>query len=131
VYTTAAVHPEFATMTSLVVSICLVGIAQPPEQLPAPAPTAPAPVSPPAQLLVPAAPPTLKEFARDFKPHAGLFDVTVIHPVTGRPVNVAFKLPEGAPRVTCGKRSIEFSYGGCNVEIVFRLGGRVGVEYRN
>ena len=109
-------------MTPLVLSLCLVCTAQPPE------PVLPPPVPVP---VVPAPPPTLEQFTKSFTPQAGIFEVTVIHPCSGKPVNFAFKLPEGCPKVSCGRRTLEFDYGKCNVEIVFRIGGRVGVEYRN
>jgi hypothetical protein len=111
-------------MMSLVLSLILsASVAQPPDAVLPP---------PPPQPIVPPPPPSVAEFVANFKPLPGVYDVTVIHPVTCKPVNLCFKLPEGCPKVHCTKRSIEFEYAcGCDVEIVFRLGGRVGVEYRN
>jgi hypothetical protein len=111
-------------MMSVVLSLCLSSVVSG-----APENTLPPPLPAP---ILPAKPPTLAQFSESFQPIPGLHDVTVIHPVTCKPITFCFKLPDGSPKVRCGKRSLEFDYGpGCNVEIVFRLGGRVGVEYRN
>ncbi|MCX7664636.1 MAG: hypothetical protein N2112_03725 [Gemmataceae bacterium] len=73
--------------------------------------------------------PTLKEFAREFNPTAGVHEVTIIHPVTGRPIDVTFKLPAGRPKVWLYNRSIVFQYPQEEVQILFRLFGRADVRY--
>jgi hypothetical protein len=73
--------------------------------------------------------PTLPEFSASFVPTPGIHEVTVIHPVSKRPIQVVFKLPEGKPKIHSGKRSLEFIYGNKEVELIFRIGGKVDVRY--
>ncbi len=55
---------------------------------------------------------TLEQFAKSFKPKAGFYEVTMLNPVTKRPTNVRFTLPEGTPnRILTNRNSIEFVYG--------------------
>jgi hypothetical protein len=109
---------------------------------PAPAPVlvpAPPPVVVPADLppprVVPPPPPapvqalTVAEFAAAFQPVPGTHKVVLIHPVTGCPVEVCFTLPPGCPKVKVHRRELEFDYGRREVEIHFRHGGRVEVDY--
>lgn len=74
---------------------------------------------------------THKEFAKIFVPVAGTYNVTLIHPGSGCPVDVCFTLPPGCPKVCVGHRYIEFDYGKCEVEIRFALFGKVRVEYND
>jgi hypothetical protein len=108
-------------------------------------PAAPAPK--PAPAVVPAADPapnpfivpvppaaptkglTLDEFAAGFRPVAGTHEVVFLHPGSGQPVTVTFTLPEGSPKVRVHKREIVFDYGKHDVEVHFRIGGRVQVRY--
>jgi hypothetical protein len=100
----------------------------PPIELPSPTPlpgpsTIPTPVLP--TVLRPM---TVGEFAACFKPTCGMHEVLLVHPRTGCPVKVCFTLPPGCPRVCATKRKIEFDYGRCSVDIIFRIGGRVDVR---
>jgi hypothetical protein len=75
---------------------------------------------------------TLREFAHCFVPTPGTHHVWIIHPFTGCPVEVCFKLPRGHchPKVDLNRRSIEFEYrDGCEVEICFHRNGKVHVDY--
>jgi hypothetical protein len=55
--------------------------------------------------------PTLEQFAQNFQPKAGNYDVTIINPVTNQPTQVRFSLPEGNPRrVHVRRNEIEFDY---------------------
>ncbi len=75
--------------------------------------------------------PTHYEFAKCFVPVPGYHRVKILHPRTKCPVQVCFKLPACAcpPKVRVGRRSIEYDYGDLEVEIKFRLFGRVTVDY--
>ncbi len=101
-----------------------------PAPLPAPSPIVIAPkqletVPPPALVKVP----TLAEFATSFVARAGTHEVTVIHPVTGRPVTVSFTLPDGTPKkIDVKRREIDFDYGRSSVTIRFMAGGKVSVR---
>ena len=53
----------------------------------------------------------------------------LLHPGSGQPVAVTFTLPDGTPKVRVHKREIVFDYGKHDVEVHFRLGGRVQVKY--
>lgn len=105
-------------------------VSQPPggADLPPPTPiTLPtAPVPPPA---VAPRPISLEEFASTFKPLPGTYEITFIHPRKKCPVNVTFTLPAdcGCPRMRVTKHEIEFDYGKHQVEIRFRLFGKVSV----
>lgn len=83
-----------------------------------------APYAPPPAL-------TLQQFAAVFRPVAGLHKVVIIHPRTGVPLPVCFRLPPGCPEVNVGRRYIEFEYDdiGVEVEIRFRHRGTVDVDY--
>jgi hypothetical protein len=103
---------------------------------PTPAPAAVVPADqPPSPFAVPVPPPvsskalTLDEFATAFKPVAGTHEVVLLHPGSGQPVTVTFTLPEGSPQVRVLKRQIVFDYGKHDVEVHFRIGGRVQVRY--
>jgi hypothetical protein len=112
---------------SLLLTLCLTATAddQPPPVL-APAPT-PLPV---VQVLM-----NHYEFAETFLPAPGNYRVTLIHPVSGCPVDVCFSLPCGCVQcVRATKRAVVFDYGGRHsVTIVFRVlggGSRVDVVSR-
>ena len=120
----------------------LPGQPQPFPGQPQPLPAEPQPLLPPQVLpkpvpVVPALPampvfksiPTHKEFAAAFTPHCGKFIVTMLHPRTCKPIEVCFTLPEGCPKVKVTRRKIEYDYGDIEVEIIFRLFGRVTVDY--
>jgi hypothetical protein len=83
----------------------------------------PLPTPPPARLL------THREFAETFKPAPGTYDVTLLHPVTNKPVQFTFTLPPGQSyRVLSLPRQIIFDYGGRrDVSIRFVPDGRVRV----
>lgn len=130
-------------MYSLVLSLAFV-VGQPPLPppgellLPAPpaGPAVPPPGLPPGAILLPAPParpskvPTLREFAAQFKPLPGVHEVTVIHPITGKAVDVVFRLPEGTPKkVYVNPRSIVFEYSKRDVTLIFRLFGQADVRY--
>ena len=113
--------------------------AQAPEVLTPPTPVPQVPVQPgastiqpppaPVPQVVPNRPMTVDEFAKGFRPAAGKYQVTLLHPRTNAPVTVAFTLPQGNPRVRVTNRLIDFDYGRQEVEIRFLLGGRVEVKY--
>lgn len=88
-----------------------------------PLPPNPQPVAPRAL--------TLAEFSRFFTPIPGKHDVWIVHPSTGRPVQVCFTLPGGLMRdYEVDKRSIRFEFEcGTEVDIDFRNNGTVRVEY--
>ena len=75
-------------------------------------------------------PPTHREFAETFKPTAGTYEVVMLHPMTNKPVQVSFTLPEGAVRkVRSWPRQIIFDYGGRrDVTIRFLPDGGVRVN---
>jgi len=94
-------------------------------------------IAPPAERVPlpgerPSRPPTIREFIAGYKPTPGKQQIEVVHPFTNAPVKVSFTLPEGNPqRVRLGgglRRSIEFKYGGKDVEIWFYRNGRVVVR---
>lgn len=74
---------------------------------------------------------TLPQFAAVFRPVPGLHKVVIIHPRTGQPVPVCFRLPHGCPEVNLGRRHIEFEYDDIDVEVEirFRFRGTVDVDY--
>jgi hypothetical protein len=95
------------------------GIVLPPGALPPP-------------VMVPARPLTIDEFAACFQAAPGSHRVCLFHPVTKRPVDVCFDLPNCCLKcVRVGNRSIVFDYGSREVRVVFRLlGGRYDVVSR-
>lgn len=88
-------------------------------------------VAPQATPYAPAPALTLQQFAAVFRPVPGLHRVVIIHPKTGRPVPVCFRLPHGCPEVNVGRRYIEFEYDDIDVEVKirFRHRGTVDVDY--
>ncbi len=101
----------------------------PPVLVPTPTELPPPRILPPPVAPVAVRALTVDEFAAAFQPVAGTHEVLLVHPVTGCPVKVCFTLPEGCPRVRVHRRELEFDYGRREVEIHFRLGGRVAVDY--
>lgn len=101
----------------------------------APPPPPAAPVLAPASTLPPPAlvrPPTHAEFARQFQPAPGRYEVVLLHPFTHCPVQVCFTLPPGCPKkVRVERRELEFDYGRCEVEIRFYRNGTARVEYND
>jgi hypothetical protein len=71
-----------------------------------------------------------REFAKTFQPVPGTHEVTFLHPHSNQPVTVVFVLPAGQPRVSCIGNSLLFDYGQHEVEIRFKLGGKVVVNSR-
>jgi hypothetical protein len=58
-------------------------------------------------------PMTVSEFVCTFKPACGCasYQVLLIHPCTGCPVQVCFRLPGCPRRIKCGKNTVVFRYG--------------------
>jgi hypothetical protein len=96
---------------------------------PSPAPSAFSIPNAPPMTLLPAPPMTHQQFAAIFQPIPGTHKVVLLHPKTGRPVEVCFTLPPGCPKVNVGKRYLEFEYDRLEVEIRFCCFGRVKVDY--
>jgi hypothetical protein len=71
-----------------------------------------------------------REFAKNFKPVPGTHQVTFLHPYSNQPVTVVFVLPEGQPQVSYVGNSLLFAYGQREVEIRFKIGGKVVVHSR-
>ena len=102
----------------------------PPVPLPPPEPvvvsqtpviTAPAPIA--------LRPPTLAEFACQFHPAPGHYEVVLLNPETCCPVKVCFALPCGCPTVRVHDKSLVFHYGLLdNVSIRFHHDGSVSVK---
>lgn len=115
---------------SLVLSSSPILSAQPPLP-PGYAPLATPQSVPPGAVLLPAPPMTHYQFAKVFVPIPGTHKVVLLHPKTKQPVEVCFTLPPGCPEVNVGCRSIEFEYDDLDieVEIRFRIFGRVTVDY--
>ncbi len=88
-------------------------------------------IGPPAGMPTPApvVAMTHYDFARTFRPVAGNHEVVLIHPRTGCPVRVCFSLPCGCPDVRVKCDELKFDYGRVEVEIDFKSGGRVRVDY--
>jgi hypothetical protein len=81
-------------------------------------------------LQPPPRPPTLCEFAANFKAGPGTFEVCLVHPVTHCPVKVCFTLPCGCPKkVKVQKHELKFDYGRHDVELHFKRDGTVKVKY--
>ena len=102
-------------------------LSQPP---PVPELPPPTPIVLPATPAVPppvVRPITLEEFAATFKPLPGTYEITFIHPRRKCPVCVTFTLPPGCPKMCVSKHEIVFDYGKCEVDIRFRLFGKVSV----
>jgi hypothetical protein len=93
----------------------------PPKKIDGGVSTAPVPVP------TPVAP---QDFVKDFKAVPGHYEVLFLHPVNNQAVNVPFDLPEGNPKVSYKGRVLLFDYGRHEVEIRFKLGGRVVVTQR-
>jgi hypothetical protein len=71
----------------------------------------------------------LDEFERCFRPCPGHHHVVIVHPVTKRPVEVCFDLPDCKLRdFDVRRRSIEFDYGKHEVRIEFNRDGTVCVH---
>jgi hypothetical protein len=87
-------------------------------------------VNPPPQPVI--APIVPRDFAKAFRPgpEPAKYEVLFLHPVSRQPVNVCFDLPPGCPRVSYCCNSLVFDYGRHEVEIRFKLGGRVAVTQR-
>lgn len=118
-------------MTSLVLAVGLSAT------LPAAGPPPGYPLPPPqvAPQLPPLPPPalTLDQFSRAFTPVAGTHHVWLVHPKTCQPVEVCFTLPDCGKlrRFEVNRRTIEFVFDRprAEVEIIFRLNGKVDVKY--
>jgi hypothetical protein len=87
----------------------------PPKVLPGSVPAAPSAITP-------------SDFVKTFKPVPGTHEVTFLHPNSKKPVTVAFVLPEGQPRVLYIGNALVFDYGKQEVEIRFKIGGKVVVS---
>jgi hypothetical protein len=139
-------------MNAIFLTFCLTtevaAQAPPPEtMLPAPAPPAntlpypppgPAPY-PPGNALpypppgpgIPIRPPTLDHFLATFVPCPGFHEVTIIHPVSKKPVCFAFRLPDCPLKKVhhCCNR-VTYDYGKTKVTLIFRiLCSKVDVRY--
>jgi hypothetical protein len=94
------------------------------------------PIPPPKGLgVMPVQPPPVvailpRDFAKHFKPAQGNYEVTFLHPVTKCPVTVCFTLPCGPGCVYCCCNCLVFDYGRHEVEIRFKIGGKVVVTSR-
>jgi len=88
--------------------------------------------APPQPHFVHHAPPvyTMDDFLRCFRPTEGHHRIWIVHPCTGRPVEVCFNLPCGKLReVEVNRHSIEFDYSGArDVRLVFHHNGTVSVR---
>jgi hypothetical protein len=73
-----------------------------------------------------------RDFAKTFRPgpEPAKYEVLFLHPVSRQPVSVCFDLPPGCPRVSYCCNRLVFDYGRHEVEIRFKLGGRVVVTQR-
>jgi hypothetical protein len=75
---------------------------------------------------------THAEFARVFRPVAGTYEVVLLHPHSGQPVQVCFTLPPGFPKkIRVERNELEYDYGDFEVEIRFYHNGRARVEYND
>jgi hypothetical protein len=93
----------------------------------------PVPVySPPLPYPARFAPPvyTMDDFVKCFRPTEGHHRIWIVHPRTGRPVEVCFTLPCGRLReVEVNRGSIEFEYRDArDVRLVFHHDGTVSVR---
>lgn len=99
----------------------------PPSQQPPQPPTV---IVPSTSMAVARIPITHYEFAKAFVPIPGRYEIDFIHPgICKKVVHVCFTLPPGQPCVRTHKRSLEFDYGSCRVEVRFTLFGNVRVDY--
>jgi hypothetical protein len=74
---------------------------------------------------------TLAEFANNFKPAPGSYEVVLVHPVSKAPVAVRFTLPKGSPKtVRVLPRQLVFNYGRETVRLRFKADGGVKVISR-
>jgi hypothetical protein len=73
-----------------------------------------------------------RDFAKTFKPGPApaTYEVLFLHPVSRQCVTVCFDLPPGCPRVSYCLGSLVFDYGRHEVEVRFKLGGKVVVSQR-
>ena len=102
-------------------------------------PIAPRPILPPPVPVapIPAAslekvPVSLELFAQTFVPAPGTYEICFIHPGSKKPVDVVFTLPDIPLRkFEVHRRSIEFHYPDGEVEINFKLFGKVKVRYED
>jgi len=69
-------------------------------------------------------------FASTFKPAPGTYAVVFLHPGSKCAVPVTFTLPPGCPKVEVRAREVVFDYGKREVEIRFKICGKVAVNYR-
>jgi len=77
-----------------------------PPELPEPRDVEPPPATGPFGVL------TVDEFVKTFKARAGSFEIDLVNPVTKRPTNVRFTLPDGMLKsVQYRGNTVEFSYG--------------------
>jgi hypothetical protein len=96
-----------------------------------PPPLVPAtPALPPPASFQAARPMTHAEFAAGFQPLPGTYEVLLVHPGSKCAVPVRFTLPPGCPKVRVSKRELDFDYGKHEVQIRFRLCGKVTVDYK-
>ena len=94
--------------------------------------TAPPPFVIPAAPIAVVQPVSVEDFACNFKPAAGTYHVTLIHPKTCCPVDVCFTLPCGcAKRVTATKHSLRIVYPGLLNDVVIRFKLDVTVSVRD
>jgi hypothetical protein len=82
----------------------------------------------PTAIAVVAKPMTVEQFAENFQPKPGKYEVVLIHPKSCQPVKVCFELPAGCPtKVRWTKHVLEFDYLRCSVRIRFYHDGDVKV----
>jgi len=74
--------------------------------------------------------PSHTEFASTFQPLPGQYQVLILHPFTGQPVTVSFRLPpsRGAYRIRATARYVEFDAPDHTVDIRFSRDGKVFVD---
>jgi hypothetical protein len=73
------------------------------------------------------------DFGKSFVPAPGTYEVVFIHPVTKRPCPVQFLLPPRGrpPVIRIEPTALEYDFGDLEVEIRFKMDGRVKVEYND
>jgi hypothetical protein len=103
-----------------------------PAVVPPPPPPPPKMFDPPpiVSAPTPAGPIAPRDFVTAFRPVPGTHEVTFLHPYSNKPVTVVFVLPEGQPQVSYVGNSLLFDYGQHDVEIRFKIGGKVVVHSR-
>jgi hypothetical protein len=104
------------------------GVPAPVELPPGLIPVPPTPLPPPSPAVVRPIP--HREFAAAFQPAPGNYEVVFLHPGSKCAVPVAFTLPPGCPKVKVYPREIVYDYGKYEVEIRFKICGKVAVTYR-